>query len=666
MPLSIAQRISVLILLAILLVGMVPSRVSVVHAQPPARDKGSPFGMVTAVGNRVRADEIDQYVGLLREAGVQWVREEIFWDRVQHDPGGPFFWNGDGSGFYDYDRSISAQASAGIHILGLLDYNPAWFKGQAPPLDAWIKDWGDYVYQTVARYGRSGQVKHWEIWNEPNLTGSGYSSGLYEISDYARILGVAHDAAKAADPEATIVLGGLASVWSVPPAPTTYDYFDYLDALGKLGAWGNFDIVAVHPYRPDSPEGQPLRRDHPETFPEEMRRLDELVARYGPKPVWLTEIGWATNRGWPGVPEDRQGQFLARLYIMALATPNVEKVFWYDFRNDTIPTAPYDQPVYNDSYHELNYGLLRRTYPLDPNAPNLRKPGFLAYRAMTNELRGLSLTEVPADGRRGDMPSTYWYRFGGTRRVDVLWNTDVSNQVVPIPCNCREALVRHWNGRVRFLIFPENGVLNLTLDEQGAPVYVEYDPPAAQNARLFPETGHTLRGSFRSFWEANGGLAGFGYPLTEELIEPEAGSGRPRVVQYFERARFEYFPEFAGSPYEVQLGLLGVALLSRFGVDWQAQPKVPNAPPGCRFFPESGHSLCPPFLARWQQLGGLPLMGLPITEPFEATRPDTGQKYTVQYFERARFEYHPENAGTPYEVLLGLLGRELITRFDNP
>ncbi|HNP72558.1 MAG TPA: hypothetical protein PKK15_15665, partial [Kouleothrix sp.] len=81
---------------------------------------------------------------------------------------------------------------------------------------------------------------------------------------------------------------------------------------------------------------------------------------------------------------------------------------------------------------------------------------------------------------------------------------------------------------------------------------------------------------------------------------------------------------------------------------------------------ESGHSLCPPFRARWEQLGGLPLLGLPITEPFAATRPDTGQQYTVQYFERARFEYHPENAGTPYEVLLGLLGRELITRFDAP
>jgi hypothetical protein len=633
-------------------------------ARPSAApDKSSPFGMVTAVGNRVRTDEIDRYVGLLREAGVQWSREEIFWDKVQRDPGGPFTWNGDGSGFYDYDHSIAAQASAGINVLGLLDYNPAWFKGQNPPPEAWIKEWGDYVYQTVARYGRGGPIKYWEIWNEPNLTVSGYESGLYEIKDYARVLGVAHDAAKAADPNAVIVLGGMAAVWSYPPSPTTYDYFDYLEALGKLGAWASFDVLAVHPYRPDAPEGMPWRRDHPLTFAEEMGRIDALMQRYGTRPVWLTEVGWATSRGWPGVSEDQQAQFLSRLYVMAIAQPNVEKIFWYDFRNDNLPSAPYDQPYYNERNYELNYGLVRRTFPLDVNDPALRKPAFLAYRAMTDTLAGLNLQAAIADGRRADMPNTYWYRFGGARRVDVLWNTDTPDQVVTIDCGCREALVRHWNGRARYVIYPPGGTFSLKLDEQGAPVYVEYDRPAAAGGQFFAPTGHALRGAFLSFWQASGGLPRFGYPLTEELIEPEAGNGRPRVVQYFERARFEYFPENAGTPYEVQLGLIGESLLSRFGVDWQTQPRVEGAPPECLYFAATGHSLCPPFRARWEELGGLPLLGQPITEPFQATRPDNGQPYTVQYFERARFERHPENAGTPYEVQLGLLGRELLNPY---
>jgi hypothetical protein len=33
-------------------------------------------------------------------------------------------------------------------------------------------------------------------------------------------------------------------------------------------------------------------------------------------------------------------------------------------------------------------------------------------------------------------------------------------------------------------------------------------------------------------------------------------------VQYFERNRFEHHPEFAGTPDEVQLGLLGSRLYS--------------------------------------------------------------------------------------------------------
>ena len=57
------------------------------------------------------------------------------------------------------------------------------------------------------------------------------------------------------------------------------------------------------------------------------------------------------------------------------------------------------------------------------------------------------------------------------------------------------------------------------------------------------------------------------------------------------------------------------------------------------------------------------LVGRPLSEEFPEVNPTDGKIYTVQYFERNRFEYHPEFAGTPNEVLLGLLGvDELRTR----
>ena len=73
---------------------------------------------------------------------------------------------------------------------------------------------------------------------------------------------------------------------------------------------------------------------------------------------------------------------------------------------------------------------------------------------------------------------------------------------------------------------------------------------------MFAETGHGIGGGFRWFWEHNGGLMIFGYPLTDEFTDPETGL----VVQYFERARFEYHPE-NDDPYTVLLTRLGAEAL---------------------------------------------------------------------------------------------------------
>ena len=112
MPLRAGRRIvgAVLVLL-LLAVTLLPARRAA--AQLPWRDKGTPFGMVTAMANRVRTDETDTYVQMLREAGVQWTREEFFWHKIQPQPDSPYQWNGDGSGLYDYDRAVGAQAGPG-------------------------------------------------------------------------------------------------------------------------------------------------------------------------------------------------------------------------------------------------------------------------------------------------------------------------------------------------------------------------------------------------------------------------------------------------------------------------------------------------------------------------------------------------------------------------
>ena len=89
---------------------------------------------------------------------------------------------------------------------------------------------------------------------------------------------------------------------------------------------------------------------------------------------------------------------------------------------------------------------------------------------------------------------------------------------------------------------------------------------SAQERLCFPNVpGITecIEGRFRQYWEQNGGLAVFGYPITAARNEVNRDTGQTYLTQWFERNRFELHPEHAGTPFEVQLGQLGRQLYER-------------------------------------------------------------------------------------------------------
>ena len=86
-------------------------------------------------------------------------------------------------------------------------------------------------------------------------------------------------------------------------------------------------------------------------------------------------------------------------------------------------------------------------------------------------------------------------------------------------------------------------------------------------------------------------------------------------------------------------------------------PPGTQARPRQRCFEPGGICVSDPILAYWERNGGLSIFGYPITE--RQSESIEGRVYEVQYFERRRMEYHPELAGTPYAILLGLLGQTL-------
>jgi YVTN family beta-propeller protein len=207
---------------------------------------------------------------------------------------------------------------------------------------------------------------------------------------------------------------------------------------------------------------------------------------------------------------------------------------------------------------------------------------------------------------------------------------------------------------LRNLFFAAWFAASLLLSGSGLSVAADPVPPPGQ---CFSETGKCVRGLFYAYWMGHGGLAQQGYPITDEFNEVSAVDGQTYRVQYFERARFELHPEKVNTPYVVLLGLIGQEQFN------QRYPKGrPANATGEVCFEETQRCIRKVFHDYWLQHGGLAQMGFPISDEFEEVNQADGKTYPVQYFERARFEYHAENAGTPFEVLLGLLGQEAFTQ----
>jgi hypothetical protein len=164
--------------------------------------------------------------------------------------------------------------------------------------------------------------------------------------------------------------------------------------------------------------------------------------------------------------------------------------------------------------------------------------------------------------------------------------------------------------------------------------------PRLQSVYFSPTGQHISdRTGFLSYWRRYGGKLVFGYPVTGEVVE------KGRIVQYFERARFEYNPAKIGSDQQVTL--------SRLGAELFADRSFPKGSPaqGELFFAETGHTLSGRFRRFWEKRGGLAVFGFPISEPFEEISPTDGQLRVTQYFERARFEYYPEDMGSFYRQM---------------
>ncbi|MCJ7512264.1 MAG: Ig-like domain-containing protein [Anaerolineales bacterium] len=170
--------------------------------------------------------------------------------------------------------------------------------------------------------------------------------------------------------------------------------------------------------------------------------------------------------------------------------------------------------------------------------------------------------------------------------------------------------------------------------------------PASAQAlpRYFPETGHTLDPVFAEFFDRSGGTQVLGYPITDSFVDSDSG----RLLQYFENARLETALEDRG-PGSPSLSPLG-EMLGGWDPPRKRLPALAWTEPGCRYFRDSGHSVCHAYLDFYNSNGAAQRFGSPISDyEMEAGR-------LVQYFRSFRLDWLPETPPAG-QVRIAPLGR---------
>lgn len=271
------------------------------------RDADAPaIGANTFLHREPDSAKVRQELAVLQAAGVGLIRQEFNWaefeplDPDEHPELGKNAW-------VKYDHIVEAAQDAGIEILARLDRAPVWATPgfdpranpwmQAPPADN--AEFSRFAGQLAARY--RGKVRYYQVWNEPNLFGE-WGGRPPNAAEYLAMLRAVGGAIREADPEARIVLAGLAP--TIETGPENLSDLLFLRQLYLLGAKGEFDVAASMSYGLWTGPRDVRIDDQRVNFPRAVLWREVMVA-FGDAqtPVWATEYGWMSlPAGWTGDP----------------------------------------------------------------------------------------------------------------------------------------------------------------------------------------------------------------------------------------------------------------------------------------------------------------------------------------------------------------------------
>jgi hypothetical protein len=267
-----------------------------------------------------KPEELPQFAEMLKKSACGAVRIPVRWLVLEPKKGE---WD-----FSAVDRAL-LSIPVDVEILGTLMSVPEWASGVDPKkaegwFDAYpprdLADWQRAVSAIVTHY--RPRIRHWEIWNEQN--GVDFFRPRPDAVVYTALLKTAYQAAKEANPQCIVVLGGLQMNGIIANPWSEVKVTNYLEDLYKAGARPYFDVCNIHPYV--------LPEEGAERMMEQTEGTLEVMARYGDveKPLWITEVGCGAKS-----PEAEQAQarLLRDTYELAAREPRIRKVYWFQLRD---------------------------------------------------------------------------------------------------------------------------------------------------------------------------------------------------------------------------------------------------------------------------------------------------------------------------------------------
>ncbi len=223
----------------------------------------SPYGVCAHIARAEEFDLAPDNLILMKEAGIRWVRADFSWNGVEYEEGK---WN-----FDHLDTILEKTEEVGLQVLPILDYDVPWASPAFEHLDKWLL----YVKKIVERY--KDRIQYWEVWNEEDLEGFWHAKP--NAKDYAKMLAATYRLIKEIDPNLIVVYGGLSGV------PLEYFKTSLEDAPNS------FDVINIHPYR-----GGITTRERIDKFQADLKSFNAALRERGlpERPIWITEMGWAT------------------------------------------------------------------------------------------------------------------------------------------------------------------------------------------------------------------------------------------------------------------------------------------------------------------------------------------------------------------------------------